>query len=83
MSSAAPARPSPDAAPLTGILVAQTRSTLLHYWRVPVFFVFSMALPVMFYLFFGLPFAHEKLPFASGAGPNASAGSPSETTPFS
>src|SRR5438270_8003092 len=57
-----------EAAPLSRMLAAQTRATLLHYWRVPVFFVFSMALPVMFYVFFGLPNAHEKLPDGTSVG---------------
>jgi ABC-2 type transport system permease protein len=57
-----------DAAPIPRIVVAQTRATLLHYWRVPVFVVFSMALPVMFYLFFGLPNAHQKLPDGTTVG---------------
>jgi ABC-2 type transport system permease protein len=48
--------------------VAQVRATLLYYWRVPTFFIFSMALPVMFYLFFGLPNAHRKLPDGTTVG---------------
>ena len=43
-----------DAAPVHRMLAAQTRATLIYYWRVPTFFLFSMALPVMFYLFFGV-----------------------------
>jgi ABC-2 type transport system permease protein len=62
MSAAVATRPALDAAPLWRMVAAQTRATLLFYWRVPTFFIFSMALPVMFYLFFGLPFAHQKLP---------------------
>jgi ABC-2 type transport system permease protein len=68
MSAAVATRPALDVAPLWRMIAAQTRATLLFYWRVPTFFIFSMALPVMFYLFFGLPFAHQKLPDGTMVG---------------
>lgn len=62
--------PSPrlDTAPVWRMMIAQTRATLVFYRRVPAFFIFSMALPVIFYLFFGLPNAHEKLPDGTSIG---------------
>jgi ABC-2 type transport system permease protein len=48
-------------APAWRIVAAQTRGTLLGYWRLPTFVIFSMALPVLFYTFFGLPYAHQKV----------------------
>ena len=68
MSAAVATRPPLEAAPLWRVAIAQTRATLLVYWRVPAFFIFSMALPVMFYLFFGLPYAHQRLPDGTLAG---------------
>ncbi|HEY4026138.1 MAG TPA: ABC transporter permease [Candidatus Dormibacteraeota bacterium] len=57
-----------DVAPAWRVVVAQTHATLLGYWRLPTFVIFSMALPVMFYVFFGLPFAHDKLPDGTSVG---------------
>jgi ABC-2 type transport system permease protein len=48
----------PDAAPLLRMLLAQTRSELLVRWRVPAFSVTNLALPIMFFVFFGLPYVH-------------------------
>jgi ABC-2 type transport system permease protein len=46
------------AAPLLKMLLAQTRSELLMRWRVPAFSVTNLALPIVFFTFFGLPVAH-------------------------
>jgi ABC-2 type transport system permease protein len=62
MSTAISSTPTFDVAPAWRIVLAQVKATLLGYWRLPTFVVFSMALPVIFFLFFGLPYAHDKLP---------------------
>ena len=49
---------APAAAPLWRMLLAQTRSELLMRWRVPAFSVTNLALPIVFFVFFGLPVAH-------------------------
>jgi ABC-2 type transport system permease protein len=48
----------PSVAPLLRMLLAQTRCELLMRWRVPAFSVSSLALPIVFFVFFGLPVAH-------------------------
>jgi ABC-2 type transport system permease protein len=68
MSTAVTTRSPLDVAPAWRIVVAQAKAVLLGYWRLPTFVIFSMALPVMFFLFFGLPFAHEKGPGGISAG---------------
>jgi ABC-2 type transport system permease protein len=40
------------------MLLMQTRSELLMRWRVPAFSVTNLALPIVFFTFFGLPVAH-------------------------
>ena len=49
---------TPAVAPMLTMLVAQTRSELLMRWRVPAFSVTNLALPIVFFTFFGLPVAH-------------------------
>jgi ABC-2 type transport system permease protein len=49
MSDAAPV------APLSRVLLAQTRSELLTRWRLPAFSATTLLLPVVLYSFFGLP----------------------------
>jgi len=44
------------------MLVAQTRSEIRMRWRIPAFSLTSLALPVLFFTFFGLPFARQTLP---------------------
>jgi ABC-2 type transport system permease protein len=44
-----------DVAPASRMLWAQTRAILTSYYRMPWFSIFSMALPIMFFTFFGLP----------------------------
>ena len=54
---------SPGAtAPLGRMLLAQTASELRIRWRIPAFSVTIVALPVLFFTFFGLPFARQTLP---------------------
>jgi ABC-2 type transport system permease protein len=40
------------------MLLAQTRSELRMRWRVPAFSLTNLALPIVFFVFFGLPVAH-------------------------
>jgi ABC-2 type transport system permease protein len=42
-------------APLAPMLLHQTRTEFLKLWRTPAFSATSLALPVMFFAFFGLP----------------------------
>lgn len=58
--TAAPRAPSLEALPVASLgrmLAAQTRAELTMRWRVPAFSLTSLALPVVFYTFFGLPVA--------------------------
>jgi len=48
-------------ASLLQMLVAQTRSEIRMRWRIPAFSLTSLALPVLFFTFFGLPFARQTL----------------------
>jgi ABC-2 type transport system permease protein len=68
MSTAVATQPTLDVAPAWRMVAAQTKATLLFYVRVPAFFLLSMALPIMFYLIFGLPNAHVKLPDGTSLG---------------
>lgn len=44
-----------EVAPIGRLARAQIASVLLVYWRMPAFVIISMGLPVMFFVFFGLP----------------------------
>jgi ABC-2 type transport system permease protein len=44
------------------MLLWQTWSELLIRWRIPAFSVTSLALPILFFTFFGLPFARHTSP---------------------
>lgn len=55
-------------APLLPMLLAQTRSEFLMRWRVPAFSLTSLALPILFFTFFGLPFAGQTLPSGVSMG---------------
>jgi ABC-2 type transport system permease protein len=57
------------AAPFSSMLLAQTRSELRMRWRTPAFSVTNLALPIVFFIFFGLPVAH--LPRADGVSAGA------------
>ncbi len=43
------------------LLVVQVRAVLLAYWRIPLFAIFTIGLPVMFFAFFGLPHLHQQV----------------------
>ncbi len=64
MSTAAPAA----TASTLGMIGAQSRAMVIAYWRVPAFAIFSLVLPIMFFTFFGLPHAREKLANGTSVG---------------
>ena len=49
---------APTVAPFGRMLLMQTWSRLLWFWRIPAWTVSSLAMPVFFFTFFGLRFAH-------------------------
>lgn len=51
----------PRLAPVWPMLWAQTRAEFLKLWRIPAFSLSSMAFPLLFYAFFGLPNAHQTI----------------------
>ena len=55
-------------APLLGMLGAQTLAELRARWRVAAFSMTSLALPVVFFTFFGLPFASQTFPDGVSVG---------------
>ncbi len=57
MSAAA----QPITAPLAPMVLRQARAEFLKLWRVPAFSATSMALPVMFYGFFGITHSHDHI----------------------
>jgi len=58
----------PDArlAPVAPMLAEQTRAQLLQLLRSPIYSMFSLALPIIFWLFFGLPNAHQTIGGVNG-----------------
>lgn len=54
------------ASPLS-MLRAQTRAEVLQFWRVPLFGISCLTLPIMLFLFFGLPHRHEQIDGVGGA----------------
>jgi ABC-2 type transport system permease protein len=50
------------------MLFMQSKSLLLNYIRIPAFSVTSLVLPMMFWLFFGLPNAHQTMRGGVSAG---------------
>jgi ABC-2 type transport system permease protein len=48
--------------------LAQTRAELLMRWRVPAFSLTSLALPIVFFTFFGLPVVHVVRPDGISVG---------------
>lgn len=69
MTAAAPAPTAkPEVAPLGRMLLAQTWSELRIRWRIPAFSLTIVALPVLFFTFFGLPFARQTLPNGTSLG---------------
>jgi len=57
-----------EVAPLLPMLLAQTRAQVLSYIRIPAFSVTSLALPLVFYTFFGLPNANKHFADGSSVG---------------
>ena len=57
-----------EVAPLGRMLLAQTWSELRIRWRIPAFSVTIVALPVLFFTFFGLPYAKQTLPDGTSLG---------------
>ncbi|HKQ65417.1 MAG TPA: ABC transporter permease, partial [Methylomirabilota bacterium] len=49
---------TPSVAPVLQMLLAQTKSEVLMRWRVPAFSVTNLVLPIVFFIFFGLPVAN-------------------------
>jgi ABC-2 type transport system permease protein len=68
VSTTLSARPGRELAPIFPMLVKQTWANLLSSLRIPAFSVTSLALPIMFFSFFGLPHMNEKFPDGSNAG---------------
>jgi ABC-2 type transport system permease protein len=66
MSVAQARKPAPG--PLLPMLLAQTYAQLLGYLRTPAFSVTSLALPLMLFVFFGLPNAQKHFPDGSSVG---------------
>jgi ABC-2 type transport system permease protein len=50
---------SAEVAPFGRMVAQQTRGEFLKLWRSPIFSIFSLALPVIFYLFFGIQQAQK------------------------
>ncbi|MDQ2681223.1 MAG: ABC transporter permease [Candidatus Eremiobacteraeota bacterium] len=49
----------PKTAPIAPMFGAQTKIEFLRLFRIPAFSATSLALPIMFYAFFGLPESHQ------------------------
>lgn len=69
MNGPATARtPAAAVAPILPMLWMQLLMSIVRYLRVPAFSVTSLALPVMFFAFFGLPNAGRRWPDGSSVG---------------
>jgi ABC-2 type transport system permease protein len=68
MSALATVRDRGEVAPVTRMALAQIRAVLLIYWRMPAFVLISMGLPIMFFVFFGLPNIGHKLANGTSVG---------------
>ena len=55
-------------APLGRMLLTQARSEIRTRWRIPAFSVTIVALPVLFFTFFGLPYVKQTLPNGTNLG---------------
>ncbi len=58
--------PEARLAPVAPMLAAQMRAQLLQLLRSPIYSMFSLALPIIFWLFFGLPNAHQTIAGVNG-----------------
>src|SRR6185503_17678750 len=65
-TAAGPARRA--VAPLGRMLLTQARSEIRTRWRIPAFSVTIVALPVLFFTFFGLPYVKQTLPNGTNLG---------------
>ena len=55
-------------APISSMLIAQARSEFVMRWRIPAFSITSLVLPIVFFTFFGLPFARQTYPNGVSVG---------------
>jgi ABC-2 type transport system permease protein len=55
-------------APLGRMLAKQIRSQMLIRWRIPAFSLTNLALPIIFFTFFGLPLVNRTLPDGTNLG---------------
>lgn len=60
--------PRPAVAPLGRMLAMQIKSQLLIMWRIPAFSMTNLALPIVFFTFFGLPVARQVTPDGRSIG---------------
>jgi len=49
-------------APVSRMLSNQVRAQLTAYWRSPAFSIFTIALPIIFFVFFGVSHVHDTFP---------------------
>ena len=62
------AGPEASTAPLGRMLVEQIRSQVLIRWRIPAFSLTNLALPIIFFTFFGLPLVNQTLADGTNLG---------------
>jgi ABC-2 type transport system permease protein len=62
------ARPEMPTALLGRMLAEQIRSQMLIRWRIPAFSLTNLALPIIFFTFFGLPLVNQTLPDGTNLG---------------
>jgi ABC-type multidrug transport system, permease component len=55
-------------ASISSMLLAQARSEFVTRWRIPAFSITSLVLPILFFTFFGLPFARQTSPAGVSVG---------------
>lgn len=58
----------PEVASLGRVVVAQVRSVLIGYIRIPAFLALAVGMPLMFFVLFGLPNIGQKLPNGTSVG---------------
>ena len=57
-----------ETASIPSMLLAQARSEFVTRWRIPAFSITSLVLPILFFTFFGLPFARQTFPGGVNVG---------------
>ena len=55
-------------ASISSMLLAQAHSEFVTRWRIPAFSITSLVLPILFFTFFGLPFARQTSPAGVSVG---------------